>query len=80
MHAREEILQLYYAGPENVIDLIKELEMKLQKKEEKLKQQEILLSSLKVQVKNLHDNELLSDKLKEQMERIETQLKLLDQK
>jgi hypothetical protein len=54
--------------------------MKLQKQEEKLKQQEILLSSLKVQVKNLHDNELLSGKLKEQMERIETQLKLLDQK
>jgi hypothetical protein len=41
MHTREEILQLYYVGSENVIALIIELEMKLQKQEEKLKQQEI---------------------------------------
>lgn len=94
MHTREEILQLYYAGSENVIALIQELEMKLQKLEMKLqkletklqnqeeiiKQQNVIIKTLEGQAKVSHDTEFLYAKLKEQMERIETQLKLLNQK
>lgn len=80
MHTREEILQLYYAGSENVITLIKDLEMKLQNQEEIIKQQKVVITTLKGQAKVSQDTEFLYIKLKEQMERIETELKLLNQK
>jgi hypothetical protein len=80
MHTREEILQLYYAGSENVITLIKDLEIKLQNQEEIIKQQIVIITTLKGQAKVSQDTEFLYIKLKEQMERIETQLKLLNQK
>ena len=72
MSTREEILEIYNAGPEAVITTIKILE-------NAVKEKDIIIAELKKQITISDDRELLYAKLSVQLDRVESELKLLKQ-
>lgn len=77
MFTRNEIIEICKSGSEAVIVVIENLQTTIDQQAKRLKLQENIIAELRRQEKLQQEHENLCVKLSEQMERIESQLKLL---